>query len=169
MSDDMDPEVLADLQLREQTTRERPRMSDAQFAENLREAAAPRVIGKVPCRARCGNVADWTEEAEAAFQTWNRKLVADREAPLDKTRIVFCDDCRRRGAVEAAQSNRNHVEAMRAAIQELKEHPPETPSEEREAVKRLEKLRHPFPHDCIKAILENGSKKRGSRRRAEDY
>lgn len=163
-----DPEVTADLRLREHTARTRPAVSDAEFARGIRDAATPNVIGKVPCRARCGNVTDWTAEAEDAFNTWNRKLARDNEIPLDMTRIVFCDACRKRGAKAAADSNRNHVEAVRAAIRELKETPPKTPSEERAAVRRLEGLRHPFPEECVKAIVERSLTSRGSRRQ-EDY
>lgn len=162
-----DPEVLADLRLREHTARTRPAITDAQFAQSIRETASPNVIGKVPCRARCGNLADWTAEAEDAFNTWNRKLAQDREAPLDKTKIVFCDDCRKRGSKAAGESNRNHVEAVRAAIRELKDKPPHNPSEEHAAVRRLEALRHPFAEECVKTIVERAAAK-GSRRR-EDY
>ena len=68
MSDEEDPEVLADIALREHTAATRPRMSEADFAAAIRQTASPNVIGVVPCRARCGAVVDWTAEAEQAFE-----------------------------------------------------------------------------------------------------
>lgn len=167
MSDEMDPEVSADLQLRAYTARTRTGLTEAQFAAKIRETATPKIIGKVPCRARCGNLADWTEEAEDAFNTFNRKLAQTADAPLDKTKIAFCASCRAKGMAAVGDSNRNHVEAMRKAIVELKDNPPSSPSDERAAVKRLEALRHPFAEECVRTICENATKK-GSRRR-ENY
>src|SRR4051812_28254255 len=109
MREKLDPEVLADLQLRERTARERPGNSETQFGRMLRAVGTPRVVDKTPCRARCGGLADWTEEAENAFSTFNRMLDASGDAPLDKTKILFCDACRKRGLAAASVSSSNHA------------------------------------------------------------
>lgn len=90
MSDEeLDPEVLADLQLRESSTRDR-----------TRTAREPRWIRPVlveswPCRApRCGNSVEVTEEVVDGLKICNRELVrrGEREIPTDA--IVLCDSCK---------------------------------------------------------------------------
>ncbi len=162
MSDEDDPEVLADLELREHTARTRPRVSDAQFAAKLRDAAVPRIIDKVPCRARCGRMADWTEEAQDAYDTFNRKLLSMRDAELDKSRIVFCDECRKRGVAMRAEDNRKHVDLVAAKIRALKA--TTNPDEERQLIKELHQLHHPDMNGLVEAIRQAREKQSSGKR-----
>lgn len=169
MSDDEDPEVVADLQLRAYTAASRPRMSDEDFAQAIKKAASPAVIGVVPCRARCGAVVDWTQEAEHAFESFNRKLLREREAPLDKTRIVFCNGCRAKGAKMSAENNRKQVDKLGEIIRELKDEPPPNPARERELVEAIKALNHPDVDGLVQAVREKRAKQpAGKRQRGSD-
>lgn len=169
MSDEEDPEVAADLALREHAAATRPRMSDAQFGRALNKAAAPAVIGVVPCRGRCGSVVDWTEEAEHAFDAFNRKLSRDREAPLDKTRIAFCNRCRTHGAKLSAENNRKQVDKLAELIRELKDEPPPRPDRERDIVEKIKALNHPDVDALVLTIREKRAKQpAGKRQRGSD-
>lgn len=135
MSDETDPEVLADLQLRAFTERDQTR------SREMPAYRPARVVDRVPCRGRCGSVVEWTEEAEEAFTTWNRVLAQRDEAPLDKTRIAFCNACRDEGTKAAAARNRKMVDAIAGAIRELKDGC--DPARELELLGKLEKAGHP--------------------------
>jgi hypothetical protein len=168
VSDEIDPEVLADMQLRSYTEASRPRMSEAAFAAGVRAAATPNVIGVVPCRGRCGAVVDWTEEAEQAFETWNRILLGKREAPLDKTRITFCNSCRARGARLSAENNRKQVDRLAELVRELKDEPPPSPSRERELLEAIKALNHPDVDALVQTIREKRTKSPGKRTRGSE-
>jgi hypothetical protein len=156
--DEQDPEVVADLQLRAYTAASRKGLSDAQFGDAIKAAATPRIIDKVPCRARCGRLTEWTEEAQDAFDTFNRKLSGEREAPLDKTRIAFCDNCRKLGATYAADRNRKQVDALAVLIRELKDEPPPNTQRERELVEAIKKAGHPDVEGLVQTVREKRAK-----------
>lgn len=163
MSDYEDPEVIADMQLRARTERDRGRLTDAQFAAKIRDAAKPKIIERVPCRGRCGALVDWTEEAEESFRTFSRILLAKRDAPLDKTRIVFCVACRARGRIEAGDGNRRHVDELRDAIRRIKGSA--NPDSERDLIQKLRDLKHPDVEGLLEALRTKGVKQPGSRAR----
>lgn len=169
MSEEFDPEVAADLALRDSTSRERGGMSRDGFAAAIRAAAPSKTIDKVPCRARCGRLADWTQEAQDAFDTFNRKLIAEREAPLDKTRIVFCGECRGSGSKLSADANRKHADKLAELIRELKDEPPPNPRRERELLEAIKGLNHPDVDGLIQAIRDKRAKQpTGKRVRASE-
>lgn len=166
---DDDPEVRADLELRDSTARDRPRKSYEQV-----KWSPPVIVGQVPCRGRCGAVVDWPEDAEHSFQVFNGQLERTNQAPLDKTRIVFCEKCRAYGATLAADNNRKHVDKLAEVIRELRggtTHPEAPgpaphPDRERELLEQLRKLHHPDPVAFEIALREarqrsNSKNKRG--------
>src|SRR5689334_13171709 len=109
MSDrELDPEVLADLRLRAATERERGHLRDAPMPT----WQPPKIVDRVPCRGRCGNLVDWTDAAEERVAVFNRRLLATREAPIDKTRVVFCSACSAKGREMAAENNTKKADAM---------------------------------------------------------
>jgi hypothetical protein len=115
MSDEEDPEVEADIRLRESSRFDRSRnQGDAPTY------VPPKIVDRVPCRNRCGSVVSWTEEAENTFQTFNRHLAGRAEAQLDKTKIAFCNTCRTAGVGLAAERNRKQVDYIAARVRELK-------------------------------------------------
>lgn len=157
MSDELDPEVIADLRLREYTARSRPGLSDAAFGQAIRAAAIPKVVDRVPCRNRCGAVVAWTEEAEDTFQTFNRQLARKVEAQLDKTRIVFCSTCRTNGLAMGAERNRKQVDYIAPLIRELKNGP--SADRYREILDSLRKAGHPDVDGLHAALLEKAAAK----------
>lgn len=161
MSDEIDPEVLADLRLRARTERERPAVPPSA----LKWSPSP-TIAKVPCRARCGNVTDWTEDAEDRFRIFNRELERRNEAPLDKTRIVFCLKCQEIGAKMAAERNRKHIDALAEVIKRIKAS--SNPEEEREDIEKLKKLNHPDVQGLLQAIRARLDAKGASRKLRKD-
>lgn len=106
---DSDPEVLADLRLRDRTARER---ADRRGPDGLDVGQDPDglspAIAKLydsapdpdvehwPCRKRCGAMVGVTEVALDAFETNNRRLVQMRLQPMGKHEVMWCPDCRRR-------------------------------------------------------------------------
>lgn len=157
MSDEeIDPEVLADLHLRAATEREPTRMRDM---PTWKPAA---IVDHVPCRNRCGRVVEWTDEAEHAFETWNRILLAKRDAPLDKTRIVFCDACRMSGVQPGADRNRKQHEMLRERIRYLKQSA--NPDGETKVIDEIKKLGHPDVPGLLEALRQKREAKSGGRR-----
>lgn len=160
MSFEEDPEVIADLRLRESSTRDRTRTGETKWQP-------PKIVEHVPCRARCGAMAEWTEEAEERFAMFNRMLASRMDAPLDKTRIVFCNACRAKGVGAAADSNRDRVAYMRPLILELRGEPAPKAEREREILEKLKKAGHPDLGGLVKAIAaRRESKPQGRTRRS---
>jgi hypothetical protein len=161
--EEIDPEVEADIALRERTVRERRGMSETGFAEAIREAATPRIVDQVPCRGRCGGLCDWTAEAEEQFAMFNRELLRRREAPLDKTRIVFCQACIDRAAPIRATEARKHVEYIADLVRRVKAS--SNPEGERELLEKLKKASHPDIPGLLEALRTRGQKQPGTRAR----
>lgn len=134
MRDETDPEVLADLRLRDTSMRDCTRTGEAHWTP-------PKIHSKVPCRGRCGSVVDWAEDAEERFQIFCRELAKRNQAQLDRTQIVFCDNCRAIGNLAAAQRNRKLVDAVAVAIRELKDGC--EPHREHELIDKLTRAGHP--------------------------
>jgi hypothetical protein len=163
VSDEEDPEVIADLQLRAYTERARTGLSDAAFGQAIRQAATPRIVGQVPCRGRCGSTCDWTAEAEEQFAMFNRELLRRREAPLDKTRIVFCQRCIDSAAPIRATEARKHVEYIADLIRRVKASG--NPEGERDLLEKLKKANHPDIPGLLEALRAKGTKQPGTRAR----
>jgi hypothetical protein len=160
-----DPEVAADARARAFPSRQA--LTDEQFAQRIREVAAPKVIDRVPCRARCRSVVDWTEEAEHAFETFNRKLERDGDergdrAPLDRTRIAFCSACIAKGRAMTAANNRKYVDALAEKIREIKQS--SDPMGETGLIEQIKKLNHPDVPGLLSALTEAINKAPTSRR-----
>lgn len=151
--DDEDPEVAADRIARTYPSREGT--SDEAFERSIRTTAIVNKLGTVPCRSRCGGVVDWTQEAEDMFQGFCRQLAAKREAPLDKTRIVFCNTCRARGRIEAGAANREHVNRLADVIRKLKAS--SNPDGERELLEQARKYSHPDVSGLLEALRSSST------------
>jgi hypothetical protein len=166
VSDEIDPEVLADLRLRAATERDPTR------SREMPKWTPPRFIGKVPCRGRCGALIDWPEDAEEQFAMFNRELARRMEAPLDKTRIDFCAACRKIGVTNTANNNRKGVDAVAVLIREYRggttspvpPGPAPTEKRQREILDQLKKLHHPDVEGLEKAVREARDGKTGKKR-----
>ena len=157
MSDEMDPEVAADLRLREASRFDRSRNQG-----DMPKYVPAKVIDRVPCRNRCGAVVSWTEEAESTFQTFNRQLAKKLEPQLDKTKIVFCNTCRASGVAQAADRNRKQVDYIAGIIRELKGGL--DGDKYREAIDKLKKAGHPDIDGLEQALREKAASKPGGRK-----
>lgn len=154
--EEIDDEVDEDAQLRIESLRDRSRSGDP----GKWQGPSP-VVGTVACRARCGARVEWSESAEDAFSTWNRKLTADRLPVLEKDSILFCDACRKKGMSMQGDRNAKARDLMREAVRELKDC--SHPSRERDLIERIKKLSHPDVEGLIAAIAERKSQGRGRR------
>ena len=167
MSFDEDPEVLADMQLREATLRERGR------SREMPKYEPPAIVGQWPCRV-CKTPVDITDEAIKDAEVFDRKLARDGDehgnhAPLDRNRIAVCDACRAKGMSLIGQRKREQVDKMAALIRELRggttlpAPPGPAPSQQREAelMREIISRHHPDPEGLLKAIRDgrNGGKK----------
>ncbi len=149
MSDEEDPEVIADRFLRASTERDTTRTAKEP------KWIPPVIVDKVPCRARCGAVCEWTEEAEYAFQAWNRQLASKMDAPLDKTKIVFCEACVSRGMAMVAKANRDAVDRLAVLIRQLKA--ADDPDKDRELIEKIRKLNHPDVEGLLQCLRDKKS------------
>ena len=160
--DQVDPEIQADIDLRNSSARARPGLSLSDFAAKLKATAVPVIHSHVPCRGRCGSVVAWTQEAEDTFQMFNRQLASSMDAPLDKTKIAFCDKCRKYGANLAADRNRKAANATADLIRELRggtkapepPGPAPTPEKERDIIEKLRALGHPDIEGLTRTIRD---------------
>jgi hypothetical protein len=157
MSFSEDPEVVADIKLRAATLR------DSSRSREMPTFIPARITGQVPCRGRCGSLVDWTEEAEERFAIFNRILARKMEAPLDKTRIAFCNKCRTTGMAMQGERNRKATDLMKQFIVELK-NGPKSAERERELVDKITKLGHPDVAGLVQAIQERKASKSSARR-----
>lgn len=117
ISDDEDPEVLADLQLRASSERDRSRSrSDGNYSWS-----PPSIVGKWRCRnPHCKSLVDVPEPAMERFCAFNELLRRRGEEPLDRDKILFCPSCEAEFRRVAGDRRRERVERMRSAIVELK-------------------------------------------------
>jgi hypothetical protein len=138
MTDDDDPEVLADLRLRASSQRDKSRdRGDGDYSWT-----PPNIVGKWRCRnPRCGELVDVPEVAMDRFCAFNAELRRRGEEPLDRDRILFCPRCTDEFKRVAGDRARDRVERMRSAIIELKQ--TRDPERQRELLDQLRVWHHP--------------------------
>lgn len=157
--EELDPEVVADLQLRAATERDRSRSREMpQWSPSV-------VLTHVPCRKRCGSLVEWNDAAEERFVAFNRMLEARGEAPLDKTKILFCDKCRvlRRQAV--ADHNRKQVDLTGEVIRDLRR--ASNPDGERDLIAKLRELGHPDIDGLLETLRTRNKTQSGKRTKGD--
>lgn len=148
MSDEEDPEVIADLQLRAASEFDRTRTRGANYAWRKPPDAATWMCRNPQCRAPVGV----PEEAVHALDVHSRRLASLDEKLIDVGEIVMCDACRAvfQSFVEKRQAQIR--ESMADLIRQFKNG--ETSFQvkrkdgvyqvnEREALEQLERWGHP--------------------------
>jgi len=167
---EMDPEVAADIALRNRTMRER-----RHAAETPAWQPQP-IVAQWPCRAAgCTNAVEVTPDALERLDVFNRELKRRNEEPLDTNKIAICSDCQAKRWAMLANRNRDRVEKLAAAIRELRggamhpQPPGPAPNRAREVVlmRDIIALGHPDPDGLFKAIADarnagGGRKARGA-------
>ncbi len=117
MSDDEDPEVRADAQLRASSMFDRTRTGEPNYAWQ-----PPAVIGAWKCRTpACKRFCDVTEDTFSAMAMWNRELARRGDAPLEINATLWCDSCRAEMRRTAPDRRRGQVDRMAKVIKQLKD------------------------------------------------
>lgn len=114
--EELDPEVVADLQLRAATehdsTRSRP--TTLRFEPSV-------TVRLLPCRnGKCRKPCELTEDGQARIAQFNRILLARSDQPLNEHELLVCDECRALLESHKADRNREHRELMRKHVAALK-------------------------------------------------
>jgi hypothetical protein len=104
-----DPEVHADLRLRDQTARERADrrgvegLVDGQDPDGLSprlaalySSAPDPIVEHWPCRGGCGTLVGVTKVGIDEFDAMNRRLRSMRQEPMAKHKVMWCPACKRR-------------------------------------------------------------------------
>lgn len=121
---DTDPEVLADLRLRERTARERKDrrgpdgLDVGQDPDGLSPAIAALYeispdpdVEHWPCRGGCGRMVGVPQAGVDGLAQSNRQLAARRDRPIGKHEVMWCPDCKRREDEERAARLRPHEQS----------------------------------------------------------
>ncbi|HKP08298.1 MAG TPA: hypothetical protein VJU58_13680 [Microbacterium sp.] len=117
----LDPEILADLRLRDRTARERADrrgpdgLDVGQDPDGLSPALAALYdsrpdpeVESWPCRGRCGRMVGVTRVAIERLAKSNRMLASKRERPIGKHEVMWCPDCKRADDEARAAARRPH-------------------------------------------------------------
>lgn len=143
-----DPEVIADLQLRAATERDRSRSRPESY-----EWSPPKIVGKWKCRnPECAGFADVPEIAMERFFAFSAQLRSRGEGSLDPTKILYCEPCQAAYKASAPDRRRAQVERMAVEIRKLKESG--DPTRERDLIAQLEEWGHPDVDGLVKAITD---------------
>lgn len=165
MSFDEDPEVLADLRLRESSAydRERARPVDISklwsppvFVAEWRCRFPGPKSPAPPCRVMIPVSSDDVER----LQIHNDELSRRGEQPIETHEVMLCDAHRKLAAEYRAKRLPELHTKLRDAIQKLKQS--NSPRIEKELIETLHKLHHPDVEGLLQALEEKlGSKRKG--------
>lgn len=125
-----DPEVRADLALRERTARERSDrrgpagLDRGQDPDGLSPALArlydsvpAPVVEHWPCRGGCGTMVGVPREGIEEFDAMNARLRAMRQAPVPKTQVMACPNCLRAEDAARQAQRRPHQQRQIPGLQ----------------------------------------------------
>lgn len=163
MSEEIDPEVLADLQLRKASEYDSTRTRGL----GVYAWKPPADVAQWPCRRPgCGAMVGVTQDTVDYLAMTNRWIAEGRlvdqldKRPLASDAVVLCADCR-----VLLEKMREEKSAARRAetrdlVQRMKASP--NPRNEHELIKRLSQLHHPDVTGLIESLaakLESGANK----------
>lgn len=170
MSDELDPEVQADLRLRSSSQYDSSRSRPSATALGTWKPDKP--AGMWRCRGRnAQHPCPWrsmvpvTAETIERLMIFNGQLRARGETPIDSGEVVRCEQCRAGIAEARPVILRKRVDDIAALIRKLKESA--DPCSEREMITQLEKWQHPDVPGLLRAIGEQRSANKGQRVRKE--
>lgn len=157
MSEDMDPEVIADLALRAANLRDRNRGKDADEVYNWTE---PPIVASWPCRGRCGATVGVTQHAVDALTQANERLRGRGEPEIEH--VTFCEACTSRLKAEAAERRARRDATMTAMIRELRAGV--SPEKERDILAKLRAMHHPDVDGLARLLAERRAAAKPQRR-----
>lgn len=153
MSEEFDPEVARDIQLREDSRRDFARTR----GRGVYDWQPSPVVGKWKCRVPvCTNFVDVTEQAMETWALFNRELRRRGEAPIETSKVLYCPRCLAEYKRTAPDRRRGQVDRMGDGIRQLKASP--DPSSEHELIKQLEQWGHPDVHGLLQILTAKPKK-----------
>ncbi len=159
MSDEMDPEVLADLELRSATERDKTRSR----GNGVYSWQRPVIVARWPCRnVKCRAPVDVTQDAIDHLAMCNRWLAQRNEPPIATSEVVMCLACRELLVEWEARKNKRVGEDMAVAIRQLKAS--NNPETDADLLRTLKACKHPdLPGllGTLRASLEARKRKPG--------
>lgn len=168
MTREVDPEVVADLRLREDSMRDptRERRSEAMLGT---WAPREKYVGKWKCKTPvCSAYVDVVEDTIERWMLLNGMLKARGEETIRTDEVLRCDRCRNEMSLARRVHLRKRVDEMAVIIRQLKSS--SNPRGEHELIRQLEKWHHPDLKGLLDAIerrLESENKT-SKRTRRED-
>lgn len=158
MSDeDLDPEVLADLQLRKASEYDSTRTR----GKGIYDWTKPKLIGAWRCRnPQCNQHVGYTQEDHEYAEVFDGLLAKRGEEPLDRKRIALCLECRVLLQQQLANRNRRKVDELAEVIRRMKNSV--NPRNEHALIQQLTRLHHPDVPGLLESLaakLESGKNK----------
>jgi hypothetical protein len=156
VTDEQDPEALADLRLRAASMHDHTRTRPTKHAWT-----PPAIVDRWPCKTGCGLMVDVPIDAVQALEVFNAQLKRQRERPIAQNQIMLCDKCKAKILEQEAEEKRTAAERVAfhvAALNATKG----IPTEERGILEQLKRWGHPDPEGLAKAIAERRAAERGS-------
>lgn len=158
---EIDPEILADLRLREETLRDpNRRRRDA----GLPVFDLPEFVRLLPC-FNCGAACELNDIGQARLDQFNAVLRRRGEPDIDEKETLMCLTCRKKWDAMKANHNRKRVEEMGKTVRSLKAS--KNPDGEDAAWTYVDK-NHPDPTGLREWIRSNRDGGKRRRARPED-
>lgn len=145
-----DPEVAADIALRNRTERQRSKIATLPIWHR------PEYVANWPCRV-CATPVPVTADAVDTLERFNGMLSRRNETFIRTTEIMYCDGCRAEFKRSAAARRLGQVERMRPVIQRLKRS--SNPESEQELIAQLKTWGHPDVPGLLQAIRDRMTSK----------
>ena len=156
MTDEQDPEVLADLRLRASSMHDRTRARPTKSAWS-----PPAIVDRWPCKTGCGAMVDVPIDAVQALDVFNAQLKRQREKPIAPSQVMVCDKCKATLLEQEAEEKRTRAERVSFHVAALGASKG-IPTEEHGILEQLKRWGHPDPEGLAKAIAERRAAERGS-------
>lgn len=159
-----DTEVLADLQLRNESMHDRSRTR----GRNVYSWTQPEFVGVWGCRRPgCARLVSITQDGIDYSEQCDEWLVARGQEKLGRSKISYCDACLAEYKRTAPDRRRKQIEEMAVKIRELKES--RDPHGERDCIDALARMGHPDIEGLVQALSERRATERASSSRKKGF
>jgi hypothetical protein len=166
MSDEMDPEVIADLKLRAYSERDSSRGKVTE--DHIANWRPDGVVTQWKCRMeKCMRFMDVTQEGIDRLDDANAHLAKRGEPPLKSFEVAICQTCMRMRAGDVGRRLRERVTGLAENIRKLKEHA--KPRQASELLAAIIKAKHPDLPGLLDAIEARRSKSGESGKRERKH
>ena len=160
MTEEIDPEIIADLRLRAYTERDRSRSGEAVYAP-------PVFVDRWECRhPQCSTLVDVTPDAVEHLAMFNAELTRRGERLIPTDAIVLCDDHRKLAADYRVGALSKKHDKLRGAIKTIRDS--KAPRREAEAIKICQDCHHPDLEGLLQAVESRLSGGKGGKRPSKE-